>query len=197
MSIEKTLSVVKRQGLGKGANHRLRATGAVPGVFYSAAGDNIAVQVEKLPLEKMIGEMSTTGVFNLEIDDNGAKTTYPAMFWQTQKHPYKNAYTHVDFFGVDLEKEIKVKVPVEFVGVSKGVKLGGSMETYREVLVLKSKPLDMPQKVTVDVSDMGLNSTIMVADVVLPANVSVVYDRNFALVSVISADKNAGEAEEA
>ena len=174
MSIENTLSVVKRQDLGKGANRRLRAADLVPGVFYSAAGENIAVQAETLPLEKMASEMSTTGVFMLEIDDNGTKTNHPAMFWQVQKHPYKKAFKHVDFFGVDLEKEIKVKVPVEFVGTAKGVKLGGVLESYREVLVLKSKPMDMPQKVTVDVSNMDVNTTIAVADVVLPANVSAV-----------------------
>lgn len=197
MSIENTLSVVKRQDLGKGANRRLRAADLVPGVFYSAAGENIAVQAETLPLEKMASEMSTTGVFMLEIDDNGTKTNHPAMFWQVQKHPYKKAFKHVDFFGVDLEKEIKVKVPVEFVGTAKGVKLGGVLESYREVLVLKSKPMDMPQKVTVDVSNMDVNTTIAVADVVLPANVSAVYDRNFALVSVLSKEKLADDAEEA
>ena len=54
------------------------------------------------------------------------------MFWEVQKHPYKKAFTHVDFYGVDLDKEVKVDVPIEFVGVSRGVKLGGVMETYRE-----------------------------------------------------------------
>lgn len=195
MSIEKTLSVAKRQNLGKGANRRLRSADIVPGVFYSASGEkNIPVQMEKLPLEKLISDVHTTAVFNLEIDDNGTKATYPALVWQYQKHPYKNAYTHVDFLGVDLDKDIKFKVPVEFVGTPKGVKLGGKFETYREVLVLKGKPLNMPQKVTVDVSDMNINTTISVADVVLPEGVTAVFDSNFAMVSVIAEDNGAAES---
>ena len=61
------------------------------------------------------------------------------------------------------------------------------------MLLLKTKPLDMPQKITVDVSDMGINTTIMVSDIVLPANVSAVYDRSFAMVSVLSKDKSLEE----
>lgn len=106
-----------------------------------------------------------------------------------QRHPYKKNFTHIDFYGVDLNKEVKVDVPLEFVGVSCGVKLGGVLETYRESLRLSCKPMDMPQKITIDVSDMDINDTISVEDVKLPANVSAVYDHNFALVSVLAKSK--------
>ena len=160
MTIEKTLSVQKREGSGKGPAGRARTQDMIPGVFYTAKGDNIAVQAPALPLEKMYTEMGRTAVFNLEIDDNGTKTVHPVMFWEVQKHPYKKAFTHVDFYGVDLDKEVKVDVPIEFVGVSRGVKLGGVMETYRESVRLCCKPLDMPKKVTIDVTDMGINDPV-------------------------------------
>ena len=104
MTIEKTLSVQKREGSGKGPAGRARTQDMIPGVFYTAKGDNIAVQAPALPLEKMYAEMGRTAVFNLEIDDNGTKTVHPVMFWEVQKHPYKKAFTHVDFYGVDLDK---------------------------------------------------------------------------------------------
>ena len=196
MTIEKTLSVQKREGSGIGPAGRARTQDMIPGVFYTAKGDNIAVQAPALPLEKMYAEMGRTAVFNLEIDDNGTKTVHPVMFWEVQKHPYKKAFTHVDFYGVDLDKEVKVDVPIEFVGVARGVKLGGVMETYRESVRLSSKPLEMPQKITVDVSDMDINDTISVADLQLPANVSAVYDHNFAVVSVLTKTKEDEESGE-
>ena len=67
MSDLKVLSVQKRAGLGKGANRRARQEELIPGVFYTAKGDNIAVQAPALPLEKMYAEMGRTAVFNLEI----------------------------------------------------------------------------------------------------------------------------------
>lgn len=185
-TIEKTLSVKKRDGLGKGCNRRLRCEKLVPGVYYTSAGENIPVQAETLPLQKMYDEMGRTSVFNLEIDDNGTKMVHPVLVWQVQYHPYKKEFKHIDFFGVDLQKKIKISVPVEFVGTSRGVKAGGKLETYREKLVLVSKPLDMPKKITIDISSLDINTTIAVADVVLPAGVTADYSNNFAIVSVVS-----------
>ena len=76
-------------------------------------------------------------------------------------------------------------MPIEFVGVARGVKLGGVMETYRESVRLCSKPLDMPKKVTIDVTDMGINDSVTVETLALPENVKAVFDKNFAIVSVL------------
>ncbi len=189
MKIEKTLQVSKRAESGKGASGRLRAQGLVPGVFYTAKGENISVQAPSLPLEKIYEQVGHTTVFNLEIDDNGTKNTYPVLFWQVQSHPYKKCFLHVDYYGVDLDKEIKVDVPVEFVGTAKGVKLGGVLEKYRESVRLSSKPLDMPKKLVVDVTDMDINATINVTDLKLPDNVKAVFDQSYAVVSVVLPSK--------
>ncbi len=197
MSIEKTLSVQKREGCGKGPAGRLRAQKLIPGVFYTAKGENVAVQAPALPLEKLIEEVGRTTVFNLEIDDNGQKNVHPVMFWQVQSHPYKKAFTHVDFYGVDLNKTVTVEVPLEIVGVSRGVKLGGILEIYREVIPLQSKPLNMPKKIVVDVSEMDINDTVNVADLKLPEGVAAVFDQNFAVVSVLAKAKDDAAADEA
>ena len=136
MKIEKTLSVQKREGCGKGASGRLRSEDLIPGVFYTAKGENISVQAPALPLEKIFAEAGRNSVFDLEIDDNGQKTVHPVIIWDVQYHPYKKEFCHIDYYGVDLNQPITVEVPVEFVGVSRGVKLGGQLETYREVVRL-------------------------------------------------------------
>ena len=198
MSIEKTLNVQKRDAHGKGPTGRLRSKDLVPGIFYTAKGENIMVQAPTLPLEKLYESVGHTTVFNLEIDNNGTKEVHPVLIWQVQRHPYKNCFLHIDYYGVDLDKEVKVDVPLEFVGVAKGTKLGGIIETYRENVRLASKPMDMPQKVVVDVTDMNIGDTISVEDLKLPENVSAVHDRNFAIVSVLAKSKDdaAEEGEE-
>ncbi len=197
MSIEKVLNAQKRDGLGKGYNRRLRVQNMVPGVFYSAKGENIAVQMPALPLEKMYSEMGRTTVFTLEIEENGAKSTHPVMIWEAKRHPYKNEFVHIDFYGVDLEKPVKVLVNIEFTGVSKGVKLGGKLETYRERVYLIGKPQELPKKIIIDVTDMGLNSSLRVADLDLPEGVKASYDQNFAIVSVISKVKDDADNDDA
>lgn len=195
MVIEKSLQVKKREGRGKGATGRLRSKNMVPGVFYTASGDNILVQAEALPLEKIYESVGKTTVFNLEIENDGQTETHPVLIWQVQRHPYKNQFMHIDYYGVDLEKEIKVDVPIEFTGTAKGVKLGGIQESYREIVRLQSKPLDMPKKIVVDVNEMNIGDTINVADLKLPENVSAVYDQNYAIVSILTKDKDDDSAQ--
>lgn len=179
------LSAQKRAGLGKGANRRLRLEEAVPGVFYSTTGENIPVQVSARAFSKVFSKVGRTTVFNLEIEADGKKTVYPVLVWETQRHPVKNSFTHVDFYGVDLDKPVKITVPLEFVGVARGTKVGGKLETYRERVQLMAKPLDMPAKVTIDISGMDVGVTLQIAGLQLPEGVTAAYDSNYAIVSVL------------
>ena len=123
-----------------------------------------------------------TTVFNLEIEGDG---THPVLIWATQRDPITSRFTHIDFYGVDLDKPVKITVPVEFTGVARGTKVGGKLETYREQIQLMAKPLDMPAKVTIDISGMDVGTTIQIADVKLPEGVKAAYDNNYAIVSVL------------
>lgn len=193
MAIEKTLCAQKREGAGKGAAHRLRAQNLVPGVFYNSKGENVNVSVPSLPLEKLYFEIGNTTVFNLEIEDKGNKVTYPVFFWAVQKHPYKKRFTHIDYYGVDLEKEVKVEVPLEFTGTAKGVKLGGFLETYRETVLVAAKPLEMPHKIVIDVTDLGMNESLSVDKLKLPEGSHAIYDTNYTVVAVLEKTKEVAE----
>ena len=190
----KTLSVKKRTGFGKGANRRLRAEALVPGVYYTADGQNIPVQMPELPLVKMYEQVGRTNVFQLELEDeNGAKTLHPVFVWDAQYSPVKSTFTHVDFLGVDLDKEIQIKVQVEYAGTPKGCKVGGSMETYRDEVVLAAKPADMPRKLVLDISGMEIGQTIRVSNMPLPEGVRPVYKSDYTMGSVFMEGAEAGE----
>jgi large subunit ribosomal protein L25 len=196
MSELKTLSVQKRTAFGKGANRRLRTESLVPGVYYTADGQNIPVQMPELPLVKMYEQVGRTNVFNIEIEDEtGAKTLHPVFVWDAQYNPVKSTFTHVDFLGVDLDKEIKVKVQVEYAGTPKGVKVGGSMETYRDEVVLAAKPADMPRKLVLDISGMEIGQTIRVSNMPLPEGVRPVYKSDYTMVSVFMEGAEAPSAD--
>jgi len=185
MSDRTILVVKKRDGLGKGANRRLRVNNLVPGIFYTSAGENIAVEVGAAPVAKAYATNGRTTVFDLEIENDGKKSKHPVLFWQMQRHPTKSHFTHVDFYGVDLDKPVKIMVPVIYTGTASGTKLGGRVETYREKLLLMAKPLDMPSRIEYDITALDIGNTTFVADMSLPTGVKAVYDTNFAMVSVI------------
>lgn len=185
MADMKVLSAASRSNLGKGFNRRLRLEGKVPGVYYSAAGENYPLQIDAKETNKMYTEVGRTTVFELELTTNGKVAKHPVLFWDIMRDPCKSTMTHVDFYGVDLDKPVKVTVPLVFKGVARGTKVGGTFESYREKVVLSAKPLDMPSSITLDITDLDLNHTIYVADIKLPDGVTAVYETNFAIVAVL------------
>ncbi len=192
----KVLNAQKRDTSGKGFNRRLRQEGVIPGVFYTGQGGNISVQMPAAPLNKLFGEVGRTTVFNLEIAEGGKTSLHPVLIWDVQRHPVKNRITHVDFYGVDLDKPVKITVPIEFTGVARGTKVGGVLETYREQVQLVAKPLDMPAKIVLDITSLDLGKTIQVADLELPEGVKAAYDVNYAIVSVLMLGSGAAEGAE-
>lgn len=192
----KVLNAQKRDTSGKGFNRRLRQEGVIPGVFYTGQGGNISVQMPAAPLNKLFGEVGRTTVFNLEIAEGGKTSLHPVLIWDVQRHPVKNRITHVDFYGMDLDKPVKITVPIEFTGVARGTKVGGVLETYREQVQLVAKPLDMPAKIVLDITSLDLGKTIQVADLELPEGVKAAYDVNYAIVSVLMPGSGAAEGAE-
>jgi large subunit ribosomal protein L25 len=184
MAEQMTLAVEKRTATGKGPNRRLRAAGLIPGVYYNSTGENIQVQVKELPLQKTYQKLGVNHVFQLEIDDAGQKTHKPALFWKILNHPFKNQVLHVDFYGVDLTKELKLMVPVEITGESVGVKKGGKLDVYRDQIEVLCLPLSIPDKIVIDVTDLEISKAVHVADLVLPQGVKAIYDSNFTVVGV-------------
>lgn len=192
-----TITVQKRSSFGKGANRRLRAQGVIPAVFYTPGGQNVPVQVQEGALKKLFETMGRTSIFNIEIEDGDKKDVVPALIWDIDYYPTKNRFQHVDFFGVDLKKEIKIRVPLEFTGSAKGVKLGGVLETFFEFVDVFGKPLDLPNKITVDVSDLGLGENLRVVDLPMPEGVRPAMDAARAIIHVKDKSASSGDAADA
>ena len=192
MSSFVTLTVQKRASTGKGFNRRLRAAGIIPAILYTPAGDNIPVQVAEGPLMKIFNNLGRTSVFNVEVEDGAAKTVHPALLWDIDFYPTKNRFQHVDFFGVDLEKELKVRVPLEFTGTAIGTKIGGVMETFFEFIDVFCKPLSLPSKIVVDVTALELGQSLRIENLVLPEGVRAAFDGHATVVSVDSPEAEEG-----
>ncbi|MCJ2164612.1 MULTISPECIES: 50S ribosomal protein L25 [unclassified Pseudodesulfovibrio] len=178
------LNVQERTQLGKGPNRRLRMTGMVPGIYYDAKGTNIPVQVKMIPLQKIYAAVGNSQVFELVLDKSGKTETMPALLWRVRNEPVKGFPEHVDFFGVDLTKELKVAVHFEIVGDSKGVKLGGQLEQYRDTIEVVCKPMDIPESIIIDITELDIMDSIHIEDVKFPEGVTPVFDDNYAVLAI-------------
>lgn len=190
------LSVAERKQTGKGPNRRLRATGMVPGVFYNQEGVNIPVKVKCTPLQKAWAAAGSTQVIDLEIDRDGKLETIKALIWRLKYDPVKPLPIHVDFFGIDVDKTLKVSVPFIIEGKSKGVKMGGILEQYRDMCDITAKPMDIPTEIVINIEDLNIGDRIHIEDLELPKGVEAIFEDNYSIIACIEQDEDDSEEEE-
>lgn len=192
-----TLAVRPRAEKGKCPCRRIRTQTLVPGIYYDKQGQNIPVQVEMLPLTKLYNKLGSSRVFHLQVENEGKTETLPSLIKHVQYDPIKSRPIHVDFYGVDLTRDIKVEVRVVVEGKAKGIVQGGVLEIFRENIEVVCKPLDVPEKIVIDVTDLEIGMNRHIADVKLPQGVRAVVEDNFAVLGVVAQEADDAAEEEA
>ena len=187
MSEVASLQLTPREERGKGPCSRLRSNGLVPGVFYNSKGENISFTVDNLALGKAFEKVRYSKMIELQIELDGQLQKRNALFKKLVKHPVKRRYDHVDFIGIDLDKEVQVTVPVETTGRAKGVVLRGKLELLEERVMVRCLPTLIPDAIVVDVTDLDINGKVFVEQLPMPEGVKAVYDRNFPVVAIQTA----------
>ena len=165
--MDATLEAVKREGRGKNEANRLRASGKIPAVFYGPGKDGkapegVAVAVDpKSVLRILHSDSGANTLINLKLDGLEARV----MVREYQLDPITHHLLHADFYQLAMDKAIVVTVPVIVKGESKGVKQqGGLLDFVTREIDVECLPTDIPENITVDVSELMLHESIRVRD---------------------------------
>jgi large subunit ribosomal protein L25 len=166
---DKVVTAEPRASRGKNEARRMRVLGLIPGVVYGAFKDPVSISVNPKFISQIL--RSSTGhntIFNLEVA--GGETT-PVMVVDEQYDPVKSNLLHVDLKRIDLEKRIKVAVPVKVSGEAKGIKLqGGLMEIITRSVEIEVLPNDIPHSFTVDVSELMVGQSVRANEIAMPGS---------------------------
>jgi large subunit ribosomal protein L25 len=161
-----TIEAEPRESRGKNEARRLRAKGAAPGILYGSGGAAVAVSVSPKELNRILH--SKTGhntIFNLAV--KGGETS-PVMIVDWQRDPVKENLLHIDLKRIDLEKRLRVKIPVHTVGEPQGVKLqGGLHELITREIEIECLPDEIPEHFTIDVSALMIGQSIRAGEIPL------------------------------
>ncbi len=180
LQVNMTASV--RSEKGKGAMRRLRSGGKTPAVMYGIGEESVCLELETQELmQKLLKYYRKNTVVTLNIDNEGEKSV---LIKDVQTDPIKDTLVHVDFQEIDLEKPRKFNVPLEFVGVAKGIDLGGIQNISLNSLVLQGKPLDIPDSCAVEVGALGIGDGIKVGDIAMPADVELLTSKDSVCVQI-------------
>ncbi|MEJ2656467.1 MAG: 50S ribosomal protein L25/general stress protein Ctc [Desulfobacterales bacterium] len=181
------LKTEKRTATGNGPARRLRQTGQIPAVFYGPNTEPVLISVNKADLEQVLKKGGIGQVIlNLVIQSNGETLTVPAMIKELQTHPVSRNFIHVDFYEIKMDRKITVKIPVITTGVAKGVELGGILQIVRRELEVECLPLEVPESIVIDITDLDIGDSIHVGKISLEGEIEILEDDNYAVVTVVS-----------
>ena len=171
MAKQVKLKAEARPTVGRSAVRKLRARGFIPAVIYGGNDKPQPLQVSAREINAMMSQASGENVLvELEIGDGQSRT---ALVQEVQHAPVGGEIRHVDFHAISMDQMIQAEVPLEPVGTAVGVKtFGGLLEQSLRALAIECLPGDLPDRITVDVSQLNIGDAIHVRDVELPQGVT-------------------------
>ncbi len=173
------LKVEKRDTKTKA--EKLREQSLVPAIIYGPADEPVAVQFPVNEFLRVWHEAGESTIIDIKGLDDEKEVLIKAIQW----HPVKDTPEHVDFYAIERGKTLTLNVPLEFIGEAPAEKLGGIVVKVMHELEIETRPRNIPQSLTVDLSKLeDMDSVITVKDVKLPEGVQVLAEQDEVLASV-------------
>lgn len=187
--MEAVLDAVKRNTKGKNEARRLRAAGKIPATLYGAqkAGDAPApesVSVDPKPFMRILHSASGFNtLITLKVQGGGDARV---LVKNVQLDPITHHPLHADFYRVNMDRKIRVTVPISLRGDARGVKQdGGVLDFVHREIEVEVLPANIPDTIEVDVADLGIGDSIHVRDLSANAAWTPISDADMMIVHVV------------
>ena len=154
-----------RTETGKKATRELRKSNSVPCVLYGINKDEKGNQVAThftVTNDGLRNLVYTPHIYVVDLNIDGKIVT--AIMKDIQFHPVTDKILHVDFLQIDESNPIVMEVPVKLEGLAEGVKAGGKLALQVRKLKVKALYNVIPERLVVDVTNLGLGKTIKVGE---------------------------------
>lgn len=154
-----------RTETGKKAAKEIRRGGSIPCVIYGQkrGADGLPEAVHFSVSEREINMLVyTPHIYLVDINIDGED--HKAVLKEIQFHPVKDNVLHVDFYEVHPEKPIVMAVPIAPQGLAEGVRAGGKLMTMVRKLKVRALYSQIPEKLEIDVTGLGLGKSIKVGE---------------------------------
>jgi large subunit ribosomal protein L25 len=180
-----TVAADVRETRGKNEAHRTRRAGKIPAVVYGAHQDPVSVAVNPREILRIVGsETGYNTIFNLQV--NGGQPS-PVMVVDQQLDPVKGTLLHADFKRIDLHKRLRVTIPVHTHGEPKGVKQqSGLLDIVNRSVEIECLPDDIPEKFTLDISELMMGQSRRASDVPLSGSMKLVSPPDSVIAHVVA-----------
>ena len=171
-----SLSGSSRESVGKKDASQLRLNHRVQVVLYGG-GEQKHVSVSELDISKIV---VNPDVFQVDLDLDGS--VHKCIIQEVQFHPVTERIVHVDLLKVIEGKEVRVELPLRTTGTAQGVIDGGRIQMLFRRLPVRGLIQDLPEAITVDISDLVIGDSARVRDIEVP-NCTVLLNESALLVA--------------
>ena len=185
MSKQVSLAAQPRSGNGKGEARALRRDGRVPAIAYGTDLNPTPISVDALELYHALHtDAGANAVLRLEVGGD----QHLALAREIQRHPVRRDVMHVDFVTVSRNVKVSVDVPIHLEGAEEapGNQEGGVISQELYALPVEVLPLEVPDSISLDVSQMNVGDTLRVADLTLPSGVEATVDEETTVVTCVA-----------
>ncbi len=176
------LEGIIRESIDKKATKALRRDGYLIANIYGKGLENINAAFKDNEFIKAARKKETL-IFDVKVGDK----TLPVIIQEYQRDPVTNRILHVDLRVAQKGLEAKYLVPVKTTGSPIGLKNKGVLITSKKRLLVKAKAEDLPNAFVLDVSDLDVGNSILIRDIEVPANVTLMDADRVSVVGVIKA----------
>ncbi len=160
------LKVQLRETRGKRHNRRLRAAGAIPAVLYGHERQTVCLSVPADQIDAAVRHGSRLVRLSGGVNEQ-------AFIRELQWDTWGMNVLHVDFTRVSAHERVEVQVPVELRGEAPGVKEGGIVEHVLHQVRLECEATQIPEKLEVNINDLGVDASVTAAELELPPTAKV------------------------
>ena len=176
--------VQNRAVLGSAESRRLRRQGIIPGVLYGREQQPVPISI---PERSLRSALTTSGGLNavLDVVVEGGKI-HSSVLKEFQQHPVKGLITHVDLQEVRLDQPIHATVPLHIHGEPVGVKEGGVLSQVTNEVNVEALPMEVPEHLEADVSEMAIGDTLRLSSVKAPEGVKLLDDLEETVVATVT-----------
>src|SRR6266513_647912 len=186
MAKQVKLKAEPRASVGRSAVRKLKAQGVIPAIIYGGKDKPQPLQVSARDINAMMSHASGENVL-VELEIAGEKSNRTALVQEVQHSPVRGDILHIDFHAISMDEMIQAEVPLEPIGVPNGVKnFGGLLEQSLRALAIECLPRDLPDRITVDVSQLNIGDSIHVRDIPFPSGVTAKVPADLTAFSVLA-----------
>ena len=188
---DRNLTAQLRTETKKGAARRLRRAGRIPAVMYGHR-EPLLLSIDAREFSRKFAQISESTIIHLATGE----ATYDVLVKDFQANHIVERLEHIDFFEIERGKVLRARVLLHYVGNPVGVREGGLQELLVHEIEVECLPRHLPERINVDIENLGVGQSLHVSDIVVPEGVRVTTAPEQVVVLIAHKVEEVDEAEE-